>query len=214
MASELANEVGDAEISAAYAANASALKTVINDVLWDEEAEMYRDNELSDLHPQDGNSLAVLFNVTQTQEQNKAISQGLTQFWTDIGPLNPELNDTIIPFIGGFEVRAYFRQMALRKRLNFIQVQAHFIAGEGQRAIDLLHKGEIILKTMTNEMLTCVTALTRGKVLIITRRELKSLDSGDICSTPICRSNQPSWRASPPTVRSGKVVSHASHSQD
>ncbi|KAF5355117.1 hypothetical protein D9756_005314 [Leucocoprinus leucothites] len=122
VASELANQVEDNDLSTAYATNATALKVAINDVLWDDEAGMYRDNESSDLHPQDGNSMAILFNVTQTQEQNKAISEGLTQFWTDIGPLSPELNDTIIPFVGGFEV------------------QAHFIAGEGERAIDLLHR--------------------------------------------------------------------------
>lgn len=66
---------------------------------------MFRDNDSSDLLPQDGNAMAILFNVTQTQEQAKAVSKGLTQFWTDIGPLSPELNDTIIPFVGGFEVR-------------------------------------------------------------------------------------------------------------
>ena len=67
---------------------------------------MFRDNELTSLHPQDGNAMAILFNVTQTPEQNKAVSKGLTQFWTDIGPLSPELNDTIIPFVGGFEVNS------------------------------------------------------------------------------------------------------------
>ncbi|KAF9447500.1 glycoside hydrolase family 78 protein [Macrolepiota fuliginosa MF-IS2] len=119
---ELASNLGDSELSNAYTANATALKNAINNLLWDEEAGMYRDNELTSLHPQDGNALAILFNVTQGQDQNKAISQGLTQFWTDIGPLSPELNDTIIPFVGGFEV------------------QAHFIAGEGERALDLLHR--------------------------------------------------------------------------
>jgi len=95
--------VGDKDISALYTTDAVLLKKAINDVLWDDEAGMYRDNESSSLHPQDGNSMAILFNITQSQEQNKAVSKGLTQFWTDIGPLSPELNDTIIPFVGGFE---------------------------------------------------------------------------------------------------------------
>jgi hypothetical protein len=59
---------------------------------------MYCDNETTATHPQDGNSYAVLFNVTQTLEQNKASSEGLTQFWTHIGPISPELAVTIIPF--------------------------------------------------------------------------------------------------------------------
>lgn len=104
--SELAGHVGDANLSNAYATNATALKGAINNVLWDDEAGMFRDNDSTDLLPQDGNAMAILFNVTQNQEQNKAISQGLTQFWTDIGPLSPELNDTIIPFVGGFEVNS------------------------------------------------------------------------------------------------------------
>lgn len=104
-AADLASHLGDAELSAAYSANATALKQAYNDVLWDDSVGMYRDSDTSTLIPQDGNALAVLFNVTDTDAQIQAISQGLTMFWTDIGPLSPELNDTIIPFVGGFEVR-------------------------------------------------------------------------------------------------------------
>ncbi|KAF8893321.1 glycoside hydrolase family 78 protein [Infundibulicybe gibba] len=121
-AADLANQVGDTALSSRYAANASSIKAAFNEILWDDTAGMFRDNDVSNLHPQDGNSLAILFNLTNTAAQITAISEGLTTFWTDIGPLSPELNDTIIPFIGGFEV------------------QAHFIAGEGERALDLLHR--------------------------------------------------------------------------
>lgn len=54
----------------------------------------------------------MLFNLTNNASQIQSISEGLTQFWTEIGPLSPELNDTITPFISGFEVRFY----ALRSR--------------------------------------------------------------------------------------------------
>ncbi|KAG6911144.1 hypothetical protein DXG01_003884 [Tephrocybe rancida] len=103
-ATDLATQLGDVELANAYSANATALKTAYNTLLWDDTAGMFRDNPTSTLHPQDGNALAVLFNVTNEQVQNAAISEGLTDFWTDIGPLSPELNDTIIPFVGGFEV--------------------------------------------------------------------------------------------------------------
>lgn len=66
---------------------------------------MYNDNETTTLKPQDGNSLAVLFNLTDSVEQAQSVSAGLTQNWTPIGPVTPELADTIIPFVGGFEVR-------------------------------------------------------------------------------------------------------------
>ncbi|KAG6897894.1 hypothetical protein C0992_009378 [Termitomyces sp. T32_za158] len=103
-AADLATHLGFAELAATYTANATALKAAYNNLLWDDAAGMFRDNPTSALHPQDGNSLAVLFNVTNQQSQNAAVSKGLTNFWTDIGPLSPELNDTIIPFVGGFEV--------------------------------------------------------------------------------------------------------------
>ncbi|EPQ59764.1 Six-hairpin glycosidase [Gloeophyllum trabeum ATCC 11539] len=121
-AAELAGYVNDTSSQAAYATNATTLKAAYNDLLWDASAGLYRDNDTTSLYPQDGNSLAVLYNLTNNASQTQAVSDGLTQFWTDIGTLSPELNDTIIPFVGGFEVRA------------------HFIAGNGERALDLLRK--------------------------------------------------------------------------
>ncbi|KAG5342677.1 hypothetical protein C0989_010645 [Termitomyces sp. Mn162] len=109
---DLAARLGFTDLAASYIANATTLKSAYNDLLWDDTAGMFRDNPTSTLHPQDGNSLAVLFNVTNQQSQNAAISQGLTNFWTDIGPLNPELNDTIIPFVSGFEVKYRYRAAA------------------------------------------------------------------------------------------------------
>lgn len=96
--------MGNVSLASAYTANASSIKTAFNDLLWDEAAGLFKDNDMSTLHPQDGNSLAVLFNLTTNASQIQAISEGLTQFWTDLGPLSPELNDTIIPFVSGFEV--------------------------------------------------------------------------------------------------------------
>ncbi|KAF8060784.1 glycoside hydrolase family 78 protein [Lyophyllum atratum] len=122
-AADLAAHLGLGDLASAYSSNATSLKSAYNRLLWDNTTGMFRDNPTTTLIPQDGNSLAVLFNVTESPAQNEAISEGLTNFWTDIGPLSPELNDTIIPFVGGFEV------------------QAHFIAGQGERALDLLRRG-------------------------------------------------------------------------
>lgn len=91
-------------MAAGYAADATVLKAAYNTMLWDASAGMYRDNDSTTLHPQDGNSLAVIYNLTQSADQVTNISQGLTTFWTDIGPVTPEKPDTISPFVGGFEV--------------------------------------------------------------------------------------------------------------
>ena len=97
--------MNDTALASAYIANASSVKAAFNNLLWDASAGMYRDNDQTTLHPQDGNSIAILFNLTTSEEQNANISEGLTSFWTDIGPVTPELPDTISPFVGGFEVR-------------------------------------------------------------------------------------------------------------
>ena len=84
--------------------DAAALKTNFNKVLWVEEEGMYRDNETSSLIPQDGNSLAVFFNLTETFAQKESISKGLTRNWVELGAVGPELPDTVAPFVSGFEV--------------------------------------------------------------------------------------------------------------
>ncbi|KAH9837900.1 Six-hairpin glycosidase [Rhodofomes roseus] len=119
---DLATWLNDTELAEAYATNASALKTTFNDAFWLEDDGMYRDNLTTTLTPQDANSLAIFFNLTETPEQVASISDGLTKNWGAYGSIAPELPDTVAPFIGGFEL------------------QAHFIAGNDARAMDLLRR--------------------------------------------------------------------------
>ncbi|KZT68695.1 glycoside hydrolase family 78 protein [Daedalea quercina L-15889] len=119
---DLALWLNDTSLSAAYTANASALKSVFNDAFWQADKGLYRDNTTTDFSAQDGNSLAVVFNLTESAEQAAAVSEGLTANWGVYGAVAPELPDTIAPYIGGFEI------------------QAHFIAGNAERALDLLHR--------------------------------------------------------------------------
>lgn len=65
---------------------------------------MYRDNSTTELCPQDANSMAVLFNLTNSPEQASSVSVGLTSNWNELGAVAPELPDTISPFIGSLEV--------------------------------------------------------------------------------------------------------------
>ncbi|PCH42961.1 glycoside hydrolase family 78 protein [Wolfiporia cocos MD-104 SS10] len=116
----LASLLNDTELATSYTANASALKSVYNEAFWLEDEGMYRDNETTTLCPQDGNSLAVLFNVTESAEQASAISEGLTRNWNEYGAVSPECPDTIAPYIGGFEL------------------QAHFVSGNDERALEFL----------------------------------------------------------------------------
>ncbi|KAK1231663.1 hypothetical protein PQX77_005203, partial [Marasmius sp. AFHP31] len=79
-------------------------------------------NTTTALHPQDGNSFAVVYNLTTSDEQKRRISEGLTQNWNDIGPVTPELKDTISLFVSSWELNA------------------HFEAGEPDRALDLVRR--------------------------------------------------------------------------
>lgn len=96
--------MNDTSLAEGLSANATALKHIFNKVFWSDKLGMYTDNATTTLTPQDANSLAVLFNVTNTPEQASAISEGLTKNWNAFGALAPEAPDTIAPFIGGFEV--------------------------------------------------------------------------------------------------------------
>ncbi|TFK33098.1 Six-hairpin glycosidase [Crucibulum laeve] len=119
---DLASYLNNTDQASAWAKNATALKTNFNNAFWLESAGMYRDNQTTTLCPQDANSFAVLFNLTSSVDQSKRISEGLLKNWNALGPVAPELPDTISPFISGFEL------------------QAHFEAGNDARALDLLRR--------------------------------------------------------------------------
>jgi len=117
-------------ISLAYSVNETSLVstwqtyydnivTAANELLWDESAGLYIDNQTTTLHPQDGNCWAVISGVANSS-QAVAISNALQARWGPYGAPAPEAGTTVSPFISGFEL------------------QAHFLAGNPQYAIDLM----------------------------------------------------------------------------
>ncbi|KAF2825111.1 Six-hairpin glycosidase [Ophiobolus disseminans] len=103
---------------------AAALKNAINTHCFDTSYGAFRDNATSTtLHPQDANSMAVLFGVVNASSTNAAsISTRLTDNWSPIGAVAPELPENISPFISSFEI------------------QAHLTVGETLRALDLIRR--------------------------------------------------------------------------
>lgn len=101
---DLANALNQTDLAEIWERNGTIHKQRYNDLLWDAAAGLYRDNETTTLHPQDANSFAVLYNLTLNSSQVQNISEGLTKNWNELGPVAPELPDTIAPFIAGFEV--------------------------------------------------------------------------------------------------------------
>ena len=103
-AADLALQLNETQQAIAWSTNATALKGRYNEAFWDDSAGLYSDNLTTTLHPQDANSLAVVFNLTDSEDQKQRISDGLKENWDSLGPVPPELPDTISPFITGFEV--------------------------------------------------------------------------------------------------------------
>lgn len=81
---------------------------------------MYVDNTTTTLTPQDANSLAVLYNITVSHEQALSISKGLRKNWNELGPVAPELPDTISPFISGFEVKHVDNVLLVNTELSLV----------------------------------------------------------------------------------------------
>lgn len=91
-----------------WARSAEGIKSAANELLWNETAGFYHDNETTTLTPQDGNVWAVFANVTDSQEKNERISSGLSSRWTEVGAPSPEADNAVSPFISSFELQAHF----------------------------------------------------------------------------------------------------------
>jgi hypothetical protein len=102
---------------------AESLKTAINQYCWDPSYGAFKDNATATtLHPQDANSMSILFDVIDTSAKAENISSNLLKNWTPIGAVTPELPGNISPFISSFEI------------------QAHFAIGQTARALDLIRR--------------------------------------------------------------------------
>jgi len=116
----LGNVVGDTSSNARWTNYRTNIKSAANELLWDSAAGLYRDNETTTLHPQDGNTWAIVSGLPNNASQIAAISSALRARWGPYGAPAPEAGATVSPFISGFEL------------------QAHFLAGNPQNAIDLI----------------------------------------------------------------------------
>ncbi len=115
----LANVEGDSASATSYAALATTLKTSVNGYLWDSSVGAYRDNPSSSLHPQDGNALAVWFDVIDDPTKAKGLSYVHNENWNAIGSITPEWGQ-ISTFVGSMEL------------------MSHFVAGYDTRALDMI----------------------------------------------------------------------------
>ncbi|KAF2713759.1 glycoside hydrolase family 78 protein [Pleomassaria siparia CBS 279.74] len=107
-----------------WIARAETLGVNIQKYCFDEAYGAFKDNATdTTLHPQDANSMAILFGIVNaTSPIASSISTRLTENWSPIGAVAPELPGNISPFISSFEI------------------QAHLTIGETSRALDLIRR--------------------------------------------------------------------------
>lgn len=120
--SSLARALNKLDEADAWNSAAEGIKEAYNKHLWDADSLLYTDNTTTSLHPQDGNAMALFFNLTQDTAQAEAVSKALETNWNTLGPVTPELPDVISPFISG------------------VEVLGHFAAGQPDRALELTER--------------------------------------------------------------------------
>ncbi|WP_225408593.1 alpha-L-rhamnosidase-related protein [Stigmatella hybrida] len=121
---QLAEVENDAASASAWRARAATLKSAANARLWNPAVGLYRDNPTSTVYPQDGNSMAVWFKLTDSPQKDASIVRALTARWNHIGALTPEKND-------GGKIGTFPGSMEL---------QAHLTAGEDVNALILMRR--------------------------------------------------------------------------
>lgn len=104
--SKLAATLNQTQDSSTWAQQAAALKTAINAQLWDAGKRAYKDNPTSKIYPQDGNSLAVWFGVTDAAKSAE-VSDYLRSNWGEFGSSSPEWGGNIGTFAGSMEANAH-----------------------------------------------------------------------------------------------------------
>lgn len=124
---QLAEALNDTAPIANWASVAAKVKSAANELLWDDEVGMYRDNETTTLNPQDGNSWAVVSNLTTNSSQTERISSNLVRRWTPYGAPALEAADAISPFISGFELQAHFLAHNASAALGLMRLQWGFM---------------------------------------------------------------------------------------
>ncbi|KAK4620007.1 hypothetical protein CLAFUW4_11097 [Fulvia fulva] len=117
----------DQSVLDSWASLAEGVKASANRLLWNDTSGLYHDNETTTLQPQDGNSWAVVANLTDSDEKISAISSALRERWGEYGAPAPEADDAVSPFISGFELQAHLLADDTAAALDLMRLQWGFM---------------------------------------------------------------------------------------
>ena len=138
---QMATAQGDATDAQSWTQAAASLKTKINATLWDGATGAYRDRPSSTLYPQDGNSLAVWFGVTDTPDKDAAIARALQGNVGALGAHTPEWSGNISPFAGSMALMALSQAYADTDALNLMRREWGYMLGDATRGTSTFWEG-------------------------------------------------------------------------
>lgn len=120
--SVLATWMEEASTAANWTSTGEALKSAINALNFDPSVGSFKNSDTdASIYPQDANSMALLYNTTNSTSRALSTSTQLTKNWTPIGPNSPELPDNVVPFIGSFEVQGHLNTRQTLRALELIR---------------------------------------------------------------------------------------------
>ncbi|KAF2099876.1 alpha-L-rhamnosidase [Rhizodiscina lignyota] len=141
---QLATALNDTAPIPSWQKYANGIKTAANNRLWNETMGMYHDNDTSSLAPQDGNSWAVVANLTLNSSQIASISSGLQARWGSYGAPAPEASQNktaVSPFISGFELQAHFLAENASRALELMRLEWGFMLNDPRMTNSTLIEG-------------------------------------------------------------------------
>ena len=119
--SKLANWSDDLISSTSWASMAATLKTAVNAKNYDTAFGAFKDSDTdASIHPEDGNSMALVFGAASASNI-QSISTALTQNWTPIGAVAPELPDNMVGFVQSWEIKAHLAARQAPRSLDLIR---------------------------------------------------------------------------------------------
>ena len=121
----LASAVGDSSKATSYKQQAAALKTAINQYLFNAATGLYKVSDTNSGVAQDANAMAVLYGVAPASAVAGILAALKRDLWTSSGPF-PFSSDTnfqqrISPFISAYEVWARLQSNDTADALSFIR---------------------------------------------------------------------------------------------
>jgi len=131
VAAGMAEALGRPNHAAVWRTRAAGVKQAINARLWDAQRGVYVDSDLDRNHvPQDGNALAVLYDIASDDQARSILDYLQRTMWTPFGATNVD-----VPY-----GHNHFHDKRIWPFMGYFEVEARFAAGDDARAYELLRR--------------------------------------------------------------------------